>query len=190
MKALGKRLLSACMMVMLVAIMVVPAFAAGEAIAPLTGTIHHYQSCAATGGTGYLNLYPSSTGGVVRKGTALKSWTRTSSRDQYFKVDIYSKGIAYLAVQTPPTGSGDDAEFSLALNRADPSGKAIVWDKTAGAKDSALTISYYNSGDTVIFYLRNHAGEKLVCPYSGNVANGTQFVFMNSTGDQIGWRVC
>lgn len=42
MKALGKRLLSACMMVMLVAIMVVPAFAAGEAIDPLTGTIHHY----------------------------------------------------------------------------------------------------------------------------------------------------
>lgn len=187
MKALGKRLLSACMMVMLVVIMVVPAFAAGEAIEPLKGSIHHYQSCAATGATGYLNLYP--TGGVVEEGTALRSWTRTTSKDQYFKVGTYAEGIAYLVVQTPPSND-PAAQYTLALNRAYPSGRAIVWNKDSGAMDSALSISYYNSGDTVIFYLRNHAGEKLVCPSSGNVPNGTQFVFMNSTGDQIGWRVC
>lgn len=187
MKALGKRLLSACMMVMLVVIMVVPAFAAGEAIDPLTGTIHHYQSCEATGNTGYLNLYTSSTGGVVRGGTALRSWTRTTSPDQYFKVGQYSKGIAYLCVQTAPTAGG--SQYSLALNRANPSGNAIVWDKDAGARDSALTISYFNSGDTVILALRNYANEKLVCPASGSVANGTQFVFMNANS-RIGWRVC
>lgn len=186
MKALGKRLPSACMMVMLVVIMVVPAFAAGEANDPLKDSVHHYQSYNATNNTGFLNLYPSSTGGVVRGGTALRSWTSTTSSDQYFKVGQYPDGTAYLAVQTAPTNS--TLKYSLAVNRATSSGNAIVWDIEDGRDDSALLISYFNSDSTVILEMANRKNTKLVCPSSGNVPNGTQFVFMYAS-ENVGWRL-
>ncbi|WP_418666902.1 hypothetical protein [Allofournierella sp.] len=179
---MSKKVLCLCMVAVLAIGLAIPTFA-GTAHSALNGTVKHYRAVSSNGTTGFLNLYPSN--GVVKNGTPLKSWTYSTSSDQYFKVDVLSSGHAFLRVQTAPT-SGAGGQYSLLLNRS-TNGNAIVWDEATGARDSALQIDYYSSASTVLFNLSHYAGQRLQCPASGSVPNGTQFIFTTATGDQTGW---
>lgn len=60
-----------------------------------------------------------------------------------------------------------------------------------GEKDSLSRRNCYrqttfNSDTTVILEMANRKNAKLVCPSSGNIPNGTQFVFMHAS-ENVGW---